>query len=349
MRTESELEADLDSMRRAVATHQFSEAFAVLRTFAYLDQGGGIALPRGLASGLGAATDVISFLEWGLHASDPNDLMIVNGLCDQLPWIAFIPEPTDALVNIARHAFERGVDPSPGGDPLQITLKWPEGPTAQLVLSHAIGRRVDLTVQDIPDPDPRLPRHHIAEHQAWTLGPSGLEPAFAPPPTDVVDQVVVGDAPFYPLTAALSDAHTTLHSIGPQQGLLVALATYPRRAPAGIAPWRWIRRWQVVCCLALAEIGGTRYLRDIALGPDDWLVDAALCGLRAYAARNPEHREWINETGSLVVDLAADRLRGTAISYFGSMCDLVADFADMDPDVARQIRSYGEQWRSKSH
>lgn len=110
--------------------------------------------------------------------------------------------------------------------------------------------------------------------------------------------------------------------------------------------WVWIRRLQVVCCLALAEIGATRYLRDIALGPDDWIVDAALCGLRTYAGRNPEHREWINQTAELVVDMAADRLVSTAISYFGSMCDLVADFADMDPATARRIRGLGDEWRS---
>lgn len=44
--------------------------------------------------------------------------------------------------------------------------------------------------------------------------------------------------------------------------------------------------------------------------------------------------------------MAADRLESTGISYFGSMCDLVADFADMDPATARRIRGLGDKWRS---
>lgn len=185
-RGEAELQADLEALGRSVAQGAFSDALLRLRNFAYPEADRRWALPRGLARALGDPHDVLALITWGFGQADRDVIGLMSELAAGLPWIAHIPDPRDALVNLARQAHERGVDPAASGEPVRVTMRWPEGPSAQLALAFTLGRRVDLAVETIPipipDPDPRQPRHPFAERQAWSLQPSGLVPAVAPPP-----------------------------------------------------------------------------------------------------------------------------------------------------------------------
>lgn len=304
------------------------------------------ALPRGMAEALGAesALELIRFAVE--HRLEPPLTDASNALALQLPWLAYVPDHNDALANMARQAYRPQGNPTAmSGPPASIRLVKPEGPSAKLALEYTLGRKIALVVDEIPEPDPRVPRAAVT-YPAWILVGTEVMPAAEQPEAEAYAALVVSTQPFWSISEVLADAHATLHG-GLDAAALSALATHPPLTPTGIPPWRWVRRWQVVCCFALAEMGASRYLMDMALGPDDWLVDASVAALRTYAGRNPEHREWILELVDLVVDMAAHRLGTTPISHFGSLCDLLASMPDVGADTRERALDWGRQWRGE--
>lgn len=218
-RGEAELQADLEALGRSVAQGAFSDALLRLRNFAYPEADRRWALPRGLARALGDPHDVLALMTWGFGQADRDVIGLMSELAAGLPWIAYLPDPRDALVNLARQAHERGVDPAAGGEPVRVTLRWPEDPSAQLALAFTLGRRVDLAVETIPDPDPRsrCPTTPPSDCRASGLvAPTvGSRPGGGAAARRSCGARVVSTRAFYPISDAFADAHRTLRGPGP--------------------------------------------------------------------------------------------------------------------------------------
>jgi tetratricopeptide (TPR) repeat protein len=292
-----------------------------------------------------AALSLLDWLESRWQGGDvPESLgdaaLIASSLVPELPWLAHIPVPANAAVNIARQVFEQEGAPSAPSGRTALTMSAPEAPSALLALSHTVRGGLDVTTTDIPEPDPRRPRRKVRT-LSWRLAGDELVAAVDPPNAPALSAMRLTEAPWYRLTTAEDDARS-LAATGVSDADLVALAVHPSPGPSTVVPWEWIRRWEVVCCLALAERGSFQVLCDLADGPEDWICDAALAGLLALARRQPKRRKDVLAFATAHLKESTRRLHTLDLPHYGSECDLfvlLPGRAEVDARAAMDLKA----------
>lgn len=251
-----------------------------------------------------------------LRTGDPKDRVQLEGYARSHPdnerarhWVhrfrpyvgGFLPPAAEAIVNVFRQlgqGIEEGKGPPEGA--LKVTLSSLEAPSAILAANlqlRAWGSAADLqvTVEAIPQPDPRMPRKY-GDYLLWKYqGNSPLVSARRPEAVVVseVQKFAMQPYDYVRWNAAATD-------LGRQMGPtlipdLLGAMVYPSLPPQGMRAWDWIQRLQVASALTIAHTDAgwktsarRKALLSLANGPSDWTVTAALIALTAVSAENRE-------------------------------------------------------------
>lgn len=276
----------------------------------------------------------------GAQASFGDAVALADALSAELPWTGHIPLPVNNVTSLLPEA-QAFADRDRRG-PIPVTFAAPESPSALVALAHALRRRLAVTVRDVPEPDPREARGDVRT-LSWALVDDVLVPAVHPPTARALAGMRVTPSRWYRLDAAARDGAHLAQEVSTINDV-VALALHAQPGPDGVTPWDWVRRWQVVCCVALAERDAVDVLCDLADGPEDWLCDAALAGLLHLARRRADQRERILEFANAHLVESYTRMRDMTVPYLGSECDLfdlLPERPDEEADAARRLK---QEW-----
>lgn len=287
--------------------------------------------PQPEADTAAALGDAVAFALDGLHES---------------PWVTSIPVPGNAAVDVARQiaeAAESKPEPSGRGAWATVTFSHPEAPSAVLAIEHVVDGPVEIVTTTIPKPDPRVPRRRV-KVQSWQLKRGRLVPGVKPPAAPALRAMHVSPTWLYTLADARQDADRLVGS-GVSTKDVVALATHPQRGPSAVDAAEWIRRWQVVCCYALARLGAFDVLADLADGPEDWICDAALAGLVELSMLAPGRRDAVLDFAEEHLAESARRLQAMDLPHFGSECDVFVTIPGCSSDLVAAVHDLKSTWR----
>lgn len=228
------------------------------------------------------------------------------------PYVGYLPEPREATLGILQQLTEMATSPDgiPQGE-VRITLSALEAPSARLGTQmglEAQGIDVELVfaVSAVQRPDPRLPRRPV-RYQVWkykeekkllmwtTLGTEPVACVPEPPPALAAAVAALARQPF-DRPRWFAEAAPLVQQHQPRVEQLLGIMAYPPEPPPRIPAPLWVQHVKVAAALALAHLDPEtpwresrrrQALFDLALGPMDWTVDAALIALTALANEEP--------------------------------------------------------------
>ncbi|MFC7549499.1 tetratricopeptide repeat protein [Plantactinospora sp. GCM10030261] len=299
------------------------------------------------------------------HREHPDDTHEHNDLaecCAGQPWLGRVPPATEAVVGVLRRLRTAGPGlprqrpgdstPAVAGERRgQVRMTGLEPPSAMLALGTA-APGLAVTVATVAEPDIRRPRRPVQRH-VWRYDGTAALPAVPEPTLVAVDRIRWLAQPGWAHPPAAYDGAVALATLTLDD--LLGLLVHPPPPPAtplGDAlverdPALWARCVQVWACLGLLhhrtdEPWATSTRRTVLLelvwGVEDWITEAALFALVAYA--------WVDPTvRSDVARVAAERLadavtvaRTRPVSILGSLARLVLATPAMDPAVVTATR-----------
>ncbi len=222
----------------------------------------------------------------------------LKALGDARPYERGLPEPMEPTLREAM-AWATGR----AAQPLAL---WPrlEAPSARLALElwAASLKLAPLSheVSQLPDAggfDPRLVRHGARHALLWRYDGATPHPLVAPaPPRWCVAIWALAMTPYHASTwwkraRAMLDE---VQEAATPQGLLGAMV-HVGAVPPGHTPWGWVMRVQIATALVIARLDEQRGARDegalllmnLARGPVDWSVSAALVALARVGQQRP--------------------------------------------------------------
>jgi tetratricopeptide (TPR) repeat protein len=285
-----------------------------------------------------------------------------------VPCVGFLPEPQEATLGILRQITE--LAKSPDGPPrgeAKVTLSAVEAPSSRLACGigiAALGIDLDIpfTITNIQTPDPRLPRRPV-QYQVWkykeqkkllmlktlTTDPIAAVPE---PPAEVTAAVAeIARGPF-DRPVWLKEAGELVRRLKPRVEDLLGVFAYPPELPANVYAPIWVQRAQVVAALALANYDPEvpwassrrkQVLFDLACGPMDWTVDAAIIALTALAQTEPGISGELTE---LFLDLIKHQPRPGHVCYlhpvvycFQQLPGLAKEYREWLAEYQRQMES----------
>jgi hypothetical protein len=181
-----------------------------------------------------------------------------------------------------------------------MSLSHIESPSALLAFALVSGTRIGerITVGQVQDPDPREPRRPV-DILLWRYDGLLPRPAVQPPGRGAArTAAALAAGRYFPPRCRLDAAAILLRRLGrkPVPDLL-GLMVHPPAPPATIPAWTWIRRIQALSALAIAQLDDGWHrsphrtiLLDLAEGPEDWVIEAALAALAMIADSSEEAR-----------------------------------------------------------
>jgi tetratricopeptide (TPR) repeat protein len=301
-------------------------------------------------------------------AAHPDNQRAASLVRRGLPYIGFLPQAQEATLGILRQITELAKSPegAPRGS-CRVTLNAIEAPSSRLACSlgiAALGIDLDIpfAITNIQTPDPRLPRRPV-QYQVWKYreqrklpGPTTLttDPiAAVPEPSPVVTAAVaeIARSP-YDRPAWLAAAADLVLRTKPRIDDLLGVCAFPPNLPAGVDAAIWLQRAQVVAALAIAKFDPEvpwpsskrkQALFDLACGPMDWTVDAAIIALTALAQIEPQISEELVE---LFLDLVKNQPRPGHVCYFWTVIccfqqlpGLTKEYREWAVDYQRQMEA----------
>jgi tetratricopeptide (TPR) repeat protein len=232
------------------------------------------------------------------------------------PYVGFLPEFTDATVNILRQLYQQTGHVTDGS--VQLTVSHVEAPSARLALALMTRGTTDPAAVDYrfdkaPQPDPRKARRPV-EVQLWHYG--GLtkktpRQVVLPPDPAVLARVEIIAASGYYLPRWWREAGALATDLGVEaEPALLGAMVFPSMPPAGMPGFVWIQRLQHAAALVLARLDGgwsdsrrRTVLLSLVNGVMDWTVDAAIVALTELALDEPAA---LTEVAELFVQLLDD-------------------------------------------
>ena len=207
-------------------------------------------------------------------------------------YAAFIPEPTEATINVVRDLAKEHDIKKVKLTEMAVTSI--EAPSSRLAAERAIGiERNGLKTDcgEIPTPDPRLPRGPV-DWTIWKYDGTTPLPGLEPPGNEVRDAVAaLASLPYDPVAwsaHARTAREPLIQECGSAQSAareLLATMVYPPPAPGpdGQAEWTWIRHVQFAAAMMIVRIDDgwsesvrRRGLIALVRGPVDWTTEAGI-------------------------------------------------------------------------
>lgn len=214
------------------------------------------------------------------------------------PYVDFHPGPGDATAHFAEEAMRRAAG-SPhvaDGDCVTTTVSSIESPSVQIawrlrMAEIGINLPLEPFFEGVQTPDPRVPKTQV-DFALWSYEGTRASPTLGPADDRIVRAIASIAATRYhlPMWAEAAGSVARHFGQGWTQQVLAAMLN-PPRAPDHIHPLDWVPRMQQAGALVLAWLDeGYATLRTIALGPVDWVVDAAIVAMGEMALRSPAMR-----------------------------------------------------------
>ncbi|MFN3202535.1 MAG: tetratricopeptide repeat protein [Bradymonadia bacterium] len=248
---------------------------------------------------------------------DPMNLR-AQQLADELdpptPYVNRLPGPADATVHALQQVVEQiRFEPARyRKSSLELRVSALESPSALVAWRMQLMKlkahvSLDLKVQSVPTPDPRVPRTDV-DFRIWMYDGVTPRPAFPPPSGATAEALVhsIGEIARRPYRL---ESWSTLgkklasgplvESAGPEaMEILLGAMLYPPAPPPEREVVEWVQRVQIAAAMTLAWLGDEKdggkaalgALRSLALGPVDWVNGAALVAYTARVKANPTLR-----------------------------------------------------------
>lgn len=260
------------------------------------------------------------------------------------PYVDYHPGPGDATAHFAEEAMRRaaGSPDAADGDRVTTTVSHIESPSVQIawrLRMAEIGISLPFApfYENVQQPDPRRPKTEV-EFVLWSYDGTQARPNLGPPDDRAAAAIAAIATTRYHLPTWAEKAYGTAQQFGSAwTHHLLATMINPPPAPEHIHPLDWVPRIQQAAALVLAWLPeGFGVLRSLALGPVDWVVDAAIVALGEVAMRTPNLR-------GPVLDLFA-YLRGQ-VAKEGFTCfayPLACTWLRLDPNDAEL-----KQWKQR--
>jgi tetratricopeptide (TPR) repeat protein len=358
----------LDLGDRYLNTGQFAEAVRWYQEALECEPEHPWALPS-----LYAARHLQGDVQWRTRleayaAAHPDNERAASLVRAGIAYVGFLPEPQEATLGVLRQITQlaKSPDGAPTGE-AKVTLSAVEAPSARLACSIGIAAlgfdlNIPFTITNVQTPDPRLPRRPV-QYQIWkykeqkklllrktlTTEPIAAVPE---PPAEVTAAVAeIARGPF-DRPVWLGTAGELVRRLKPRVEDLLGVFAYPPDLPANVYAPIWIQRAQVAAALALASYdpevpwAGSRrkqVLFDLACGPMDWTVDAAIIALTALAQIEPGISGELTE---LFLDLVRNQPRPGHVCYlqavvhcFQQLPGLTKEYREWSAEYQRQMES----------
>jgi tetratricopeptide (TPR) repeat protein len=265
-----------------------------------------------------------------------------------LPIWGCLGEFHDANANLLRQFLEEDrIREDSGNASVTITVGSLEAPSAELAwrLQFDAWRTVgtlDVTVAEIPTPDPRVSLADIA-HPLWQYDGHAAEPALAPPPAHITELVSVLSSRPYRVNVNWADASRAALDLEAGDSVhLLAVMVHPPAVPPGTTALRWLPRVQLTVAQILCHLdngweGSARRdaLYSALLGPRDWVTGAAAIALALLAVDEPLITDDVRQQFANV--LAARATKGDA-SYENALLRAWLRLPKLFPDEEKELR-----------
>ncbi|SDX96816.1 Tetratricopeptide repeat-containing protein [Micromonospora pattaloongensis] len=233
--------------------------------------------------------------------------------CHGLAWLGLLPPAGESVVHLVRGAA------ADRPAPRDVWVSALEPPSAMRLVTAAFPN-TPITVESVPEPDPRTPRRPGGQ-PLWRYDGTVAEPAVGEPSPAAAEKVRRLAHPVWPHPPAAYDAAVALATL--ELDDLLGLLVHPPAPPAnelGRAltehdPALWVRCVQVWACLGLLHhrtdepwIGSTRrrVLLDVVWGVEDWTTEAAVFALMTAGWVDPAVRADVAE---IIGERLADAVR----------------------------------------
>jgi tetratricopeptide (TPR) repeat protein len=286
---------------------------------------------------------------FALSESSPRAWELFSEIQTPEPYVHVLPPPIDEAAEALREIFAQIKDnPSEAqGNTITLTSTQPEVPSVHLAFdlftrAHDIQAKLEVRSDNAVSPDPRLPKDHVDFTLfAWD---GGTPHANVPPPDDRARDAIAEIArERYNLELWAPAAEKLAQEIGaawaPQ--VVSVMAHPPPLSGKDSDPFGWIQRVQIAAALTIAYIDSEwegsirkRTLYSLALGPNDWSVDAALIAMGWLARSNPEARRDIEP---FFAWLEQSIPPGGHVSYELPLIHAWLALGSLDPETAQRL------------
>ena len=236
------------------------------------------------------------------------------------PYVGVLPRPADAIANVCRKVTQtlREKPPEKPVGNINLTVSHLESPSATLAfeeqlkaLAHPMP--INITVDEIPKPDPRVPCRPV-KHALWTYTGTNAKPALPPPQQPILKVVAELATNPYDRDENWKDAQIAAQKFTEEQiPQLLAAMVNPPPTPKGNDSLEWIPRVQLAAAQIIAHIGTgwqTSARRDALLsalfGPRDWITVAAIITLTHLAEEKREIEADVDEAFKAVREFIPD-------------------------------------------
>lgn len=289
------------------------------------------------------------------HHRDHPDHEYAQDLLERLshrePWLGMVSGATEATVNVLHQVL--GSAGTGRDTEIDCTASAVEPPSSVLAVQLALPRST-VSYRSVGAPDPRLPLTEPTT-RIWAWDGTDPRPAVAAPAPSSADLVRATAEIVWPTVPAAYDHAVRLAGL-PLDELLGVLVhpPMPREDDLGRAllahqPELWVRAVQAFACLGIAHhrtdqpwegSERRRVLRDLLLGPEDWVVEAAGFALVAIGWTHPAARADVAALLRQRLHYSAEASRSRVVTILRSYCALVlaAPWAEQsDRELARRL------------
>ncbi|MFG3001498.1 tetratricopeptide repeat protein [Streptomyces sp. NPDC048340] len=286
---------------------------------------------------------------------------LLNGLCDNEPWLGHVHHALEASVNVLHQML---ANPETARDhEIELLGSALEAPSTRLALRMGFPRS-KLDYQALPSPDPRVPQYRV-DTALWEFEGLDARPAIAPPSPEAAELVRQVAALSWSAPGAAYDHAVRLAGLSAEDLLAVCVhPPLPREDEQGAyllgrQPEMWVRAVQTFACLGLAHhradepwLDSRRrtLLTHLLFGPEDWTNEAAGFALLATAWSDPTTRD---DIGALLVDrmMAVGKAwQDRDATILASLCHLVLACPWLQPtflDLADKMLSAATEFHAQ--
>ncbi|MET8623621.1 hypothetical protein ABZW30_07675 [Kitasatospora sp. NPDC004669] len=276
---------------------------------------------------------------------------LLERLSHREPWLGMVSGATEATVNVLHQVL--GAEGTGRDTEIDCTASAVEPPSSVLAVHLALPRST-VSYRSVGEPDPRLPLTEPTT-RIWAWDGTDPRPAVAPPAPASAELVRATAEIVWPTIPAAYDHAVRLAGL-PLDELLGVLVhpPLPREDDLGRAllahqPELWVRAVQAFACLGIAHhrtdqpweaSERRRVLRDLLLGPEDWVVEAAGFALVAIGWTHPETRTDIAELLRQRLEYSGWASRSRVVTILRSLAALALAAPWTEPadrDLARHL------------
>jgi hypothetical protein len=259
-----------------------------------------------------------------------------------------LPEPEDAFAHTMRQWEENDLDDPVVG--MHVTSL--EAPANRLVhellcAEAGIDDSLEVSYGEIQSPDPRKPRGKV-KWQLWRYEDTTPVKLFEPPPAAVTHGIARVAAEPYSLRRWMKEGERLGRSLGPARaGEVLAVMVHPPPPPDERSAVTWVQEIQFAAAFTIAGLdegwfGSRRHevLLDLARGPMDWSVTAAIVTLAHIARNEPAARE---QVGVLFAALWNNIPRPGYCPWDYALACVWQWLPDLDASLREELERYVEE------